>query len=628
VFLQARDALARMQSFAKELKWSRVTKEHGLLAKELRLPGEKGRKLLADLREVAQAAVAAERTLGETRACLAKAGAAREFKQALELCRQVLTLDPSDALAAARLPELAVTTVRAGVMAQHAAMLRLAEAKKLVAVRQMANEILEQGEVLTAWTEPDRLLGLNGVTGAAVRSETEAVLAAADQAATAASAAVEAGQEAMAEKDYRTAKAKADEALALCADLPAAAELRQQCEVGLDGLRQLVVEVRTRVNAARELTEAGRLAEARTALASLVAEYGEVAVPEDADAAPEWIKASTDLATAEEEIAERERQNLRQRQKARWARIARTLAIVLPLTGVVLSPWIGEVLGADVVVMGMAVLVLLLVALTAFLLFAASGRRQRFFGVAGVRRVRLAAACLTMAQMVLLVWVAALVWREHRHRAATAKDERLLAAQYAAYMDAAEQGDATAQTNLGRCYGEGIGVARDDRQAVRWYRMAAEKGDAQAQRQLSLHLEYGIGTDKDYTEAEKWCRRAAEQGNVDAQVRLAEYCVNDLAEAFMWYRKAAEKGDPHAEGWLAFCYGNGRGVVKDDAEAVRWLRKAAGNGDAGWQRALGEWYEKGTHIPRDEREAIKWYREAARQGNSAADAALERLGVR
>jgi hypothetical protein len=49
-FLQARDALARMHGFAKELKWSRVTKEYGLLPHDLRLPGEKGRELLADLR--------------------------------------------------------------------------------------------------------------------------------------------------------------------------------------------------------------------------------------------------------------------------------------------------------------------------------------------------------------------------------------------------------------------------------------------------------------------------------------------------------------------------------------------------------------------------------------------------
>ena len=38
----------------------------------------------------------------------------------------------------------------------------------------------------------------------------------------------------------------------------------------------------------------------------------------------------------------------------------------------------------------------------------------------------------------------------------------------------AEQGDAEAQFSLGRMYDEGEGVAEDDAEAVRWYRLAAE----------------------------------------------------------------------------------------------------------------------------------------------------------
>ena len=43
---------------------------------------------------------------------------------------------------------------------------------------------------------------------------------------------------------------------------------------------------------------------------------------------------------------------------------------------------------------------------------------------------------------------------------------------------AAEQGDATAQNNLGVRYGTGRGVPQDDAEAVRWYRLAAEQGHA------------------------------------------------------------------------------------------------------------------------------------------------------
>ncbi len=40
----------------------------------------------------------------------------------------------------------------------------------------------------------------------------------------------------------------------------------------------------------------------------------------------------------------------------------------------------------------------------------------------------------------------------------------------------AEQGDASAQTNLGSMYENGRGVPQDDKEAVRWYRLAAVQG--------------------------------------------------------------------------------------------------------------------------------------------------------
>ena len=45
------------------------------------------------------------------------------------------------------------------------------------------------------------------------------------------------------------------------------------------------------------------------------------------------------------------------------------------------------------------------------------------------------------------------------------------------FRKAAEQGDAQAQNNLGLCYDNGDGVAKDSQQAVYWWRKAAEQGD-------------------------------------------------------------------------------------------------------------------------------------------------------
>lgn len=48
----------------------------------------------------------------------------------------------------------------------------------------------------------------------------------------------------------------------------------------------------------------------------------------------------------------------------------------------------------------------------------------------------------------------------------------------------AEQGNAEAQYNLGICYHEGEGVAKDVFEAVKWFRKAAEQGYPTAQSAL------------------------------------------------------------------------------------------------------------------------------------------------
>ena len=75
-------------------------------------------------------------------------------------------------------------------------------------------------------------------------------------------------------------------------------------------------------------------------------------------------------------------------------------------------------------------------------------------------------------------------------------------------IDLAEQGDATAQCELGGCY-QGSHYGNDFRQirkkdpaeAVAWYRKAAEQGNPVAQNHLGNCYAYGQGVDKDLVEA-------------------------------------------------------------------------------------------------------------------------------
>lgn len=80
--------------------------------------------------------------------------------------------------------------------------------------------------------------------------------------------------------------------------------------------------------------------------------------------------------------------------------------------------------------------------------------------------------------------------------------------------------------------------------AVKWYRKAAEQGYASAQSQLGVMYAFGLGVPQNENEAAKWWRKAAEQGDAVGQFNYASVFVGkkDYNEAVKWLRKAAEQG--------------------------------------------------------------------------------------
>ena len=112
----------------------------------------------------------------------------------------------------------------------------------------------------------------------------------------------------------------------------------------------------------------------------------------------------------------------------------------------------------------------------------------------------------------------------------------------------AEQGNASAQHNLGWMYRKGEGVPQDDKTAVKWYTLTAEQGTASAQFNLGWMYANGKGVSQDYKTAVKWYTLAAEQGTATAQYNLG------------------------------FMYRKGQGVIKDNVYAHMWGNIAASNG--------------------------------------------------
>ena len=68
---------------------------------------------------------------------------------------------------------------------------------------------------------------------------------------------------------------------------------------------------------------------------------------------------------------------------------------------------------------------------------------------------------------------------------------------------------------------DGIGVTKNDAEAVKWFRRAAKQGHVWSQHNIGFVYEYGIGVTKNDAEAVKWYRKAAEQGHAPAQNNLS-----------------------------------------------------------------------------------------------------------
>src|SRR5215470_13004183 len=92
---------------------------------------------------------------------------------------------------------------------------------------------------------------------------------------------------------------------------------------------------------------------------------------------------------------------------------------------------------------------------------------------------------------------------------------------YQACKAPAEAGDAQCQNYLGVLYENGLGVAPDLAEAIRWFRLAAVQGNADAENNLGAAFQFGRGVPKDAAEAARWYGMSADRGNAAAANNLA-----------------------------------------------------------------------------------------------------------
>ena len=211
---------------------------------------------------------------------------------------------------------------------------------------------------------------------------------------------------------------------------------------------------------------------------------------------------------------------------------------------------------------------------------------------------------------------------------------------------------------LGLMYVEGVGVPKDDAEAVKWYHLDAERGDAPAESYMGERYYLGKGVPKDYDQAVDLFKRSAEQDWSPGQHNLASCyhqgigVAKNEAEALKWFRKAAQQGNGESLHDLGAAYLMGWGVPKDEAAGYTWLRiaQAAGvedpnvyqvaanlsekqlkdadlkvaewfkshDADPKFQVALAHMYYRGEGVAKDPAVASDWARRAAKSENDRA----------
>lgn len=211
-------------------------------------------------------------------------------------------------------------------------------------------------------------------------------------------------------------------------------------------------------------------------------------------------------------------------------------------------------------------------------------------------------------------------------------DEAYGAFQRGLYMTAynlalprAEAGDAAAQTLVAEILSRGLGVARNDAEAAKWYARAAEQGVAEAQFQYALLLLDGRYVTRDEKAAFALMQAAAEAGNRFAQFNYAQMLVQrepghkGLEKAVPFYERAAAAGLADAQYAMAQVYANGiGGKLRDDRRARLLLVQAARQNYDTAQFDLSLWMVDGRGGDRDFKSAFGWMKLAADGGNVAA----------
>ena len=142
----------------------------------------------------------------------------------------------------------------------------------------------------------------------------------------------------------------------------------------------------------------------------------------------------------------------------------------------------------------------------------------------------------------------------------------------------AENGNAISRYKLG------ISIRYADgnyKEAFDWILKSANAGFDKAQAEIALCYIKGLGVKRNNTEAMAWLQKALSQDNITAKAYMASYLFSkkkELKKALLLAIESAAFCDPMGQYTLGMAYEKGIGIDKDLHKALELYQKAAGQG--------------------------------------------------
>ena len=201
----------------------------------------------------------------------------------------------------------------------------------------------------------------------------------------------------------------------------------------------------------------------------------------------------------------------------------------------------------------------------------------------------------------------------------------------AMWLPLANGGDVSAQFNLGVMYANGLGVDRDMKSAMDWWRRAASQLHVRAAHNLALAILAGepkvdgVPADPDYGAALRYLKIGADAGYPNSEYTLGKLyqegvgVEKDERRAAELFLSASIKGFAKAQYNLGKVYRDGAGMTASEELSLFWFAEAAERGHARAQDRMAQRFLTGRGVEKDEIEALKWSILAAAQGVPEAE---------